>query len=81
MSSQLQREIDQLTVAIDLLSERPRPISKKPQIARLKARRGELKLSTRYRAGDSAAPPPPGALEIQSVPHARTWIFRSRRTI
>ena len=43
MNSQLQREIDQLTVAIDLLSERPRPISKKPQIARLKARRGALK--------------------------------------
>ena len=44
MSSQIQREIDQLTVAIDLLTERPRPISKKPQIARLKARRGQLKL-------------------------------------
>ena len=80
MSSQLQREIDQLTVAIDLLSERPRPISKKPQIARLKARRGELKLLRD--TGVVIQPPlPPPAHWKSSVPHARTWSFRSRRTI
>ena len=67
MSSQLQREIDQLTVAIDLLSERPRPISKKPQIARLKARRGELKL---LRDTGVVIQPPlrRRALEVQCAP-------------